>query len=497
MKSPVAGTGPRWRAVCAAIVLGLVTCPAMAIPQDATEEALRGVERSLAEEDWPAVRSQLEGAAAAHPESCTVRAWLAWFEIESGRWDPAEALLAAGGCPVEPEDRGRWTLLRALGAERRDDAGGVRNALLEVGERQPLWPEDQALVRTLSGRHLEGYTLPLEARAEIALGATSNAFAMSPTDAARREAPGSAVARPDFRLGLRAPEGAITPSIELGARGYGIATPEARELSHAELSAAAAVRLGRGRASPTVRYRHEELLLDASGGRYSASDEAEVEASPLRSLTLYGGLGRRVFFTDDWRTRTEWDLAGLRATRLAHRSLVLGGAIRYYRARRAVHDQVGGTLTAAAELPLRASLRARLALTGAIDDFPRSGGPDGLIAFGTTERRRDGTVRLSAGLWRPLTAHAALGLTYEFARRWSTADEPGLLYYPYVDHRLLASLRVGAGGNPWRGQSRATPDRVALPYRDLGEWSVLWDDQMRRLLRPEEDLGADCGCVVP
>jgi hypothetical protein len=146
---------------------------------------------------------------------------------------------------------------------------------------------------------------------------------------------------------------------------------------------------------------------------------------------------------------------------------------------------------------MRASLRARLALSGAFDDFPRSGGADGLVAFGTTERRRDVAVRLSAGLWRPLHTHAAIGLTYELARRWSTADSPGLRYYPYVEHRLLVALRVGDGGNPWRARSWEAPGRVALPWQDLEEWSVLRDDPVRQLLRREEDLGADCGCIVP
>ena len=303
--------------------------------------------------------------------------------------------------------------------------------------------------------------------------------------------------RPDLRLDLRAPEGSITPSLELGARGYGISNPEAREVSHADLSVAAALRFGRGGWLPTVRYRHDELLLDAAGGRYSAANEAEVEVSPSRAFTLYGGGGHRVFFTDDWRTRTEWNLAALGATNLLNRPVVVGGAFRYYRAHRDVHDQVGGTLTAAGELPLSTSLRARLAVSGAFDDFPRSGGPDGLIAFGTTDRRRDVTLRLSAGLWHPLGARAALGLTYELARRWSTADNGVLRYYPYADHRVLASLRFGDGGNPWRVRSAKAPGRVALPYRDLGEESVLWDNQVRRLLRQEEDLTADCGCLVP
>jgi hypothetical protein len=142
-------------------------------------------------------------------------------------------------------------------------------------------------------------------------------------------------------------------------------------------------------------------------------------------------------------------------------------------------------------------LRARLALSGAYDDFPRSGGVDGLVAFGTTDRRRDGTLRLSAGLWRPLGRHAALGLGYEYARRWSTADAVGIRYYPYTDHRLLLSLRAGLATNPWRAPARDVPGRVALPWRDLEEWSVLRDDPVRQMLRREEDLGADCGCVVP
>jgi hypothetical protein len=487
-----------WRLTRAALVVGLMAGPVEAAPAAASsDDTLRAVQLSLAEEDWPAARARLERAASADPADCAVRAWLAWFEIESGRGDPAAALLGAAGCPVGPEDQGRWALLRALGAERRGDAGTVRNLLLEVGERPPLWPEDRALVRTLSARHVDGYTLPLEARAEIALGATSNAYAGSPTDAARRQSPGSGLARPELRLDLRAPEGAVTPSVELGVRGDGVANPDAREVSHADVSVAPAARFGRGGWLPTVRYRHDELLLDAAGGRYSAANEAEFELSPSRVLTLYGGVGHRVFFTDDWRTRTEWNVAGLFGTSLLHRAVVLGGAFRYYRAHRDVYDQVGGTLSAASDLPLRASLRARLAAAGAYDDFPRSGGPDGLVAFGTTARRRDVTLRLSGAIWHPLGARAALGLTYELARRWSTADSGVVRYYPYVDHRVLVSLRLADGGNPWRARSAEDPGRVALPYRDVAEQSVLWDEQMRRLLRQEEDLATDCGCTVP
>jgi hypothetical protein len=478
------------------LALSLAASPAAADTRDGTAQTLASVERALAEEDWLAARALLEHAAAAEPEDCTVRAWLSWFEIESGHAEKAEALLAAAGCPAEAEDRGRWALLRALASERRGDAPGVRGQLASLSERAPLWPEDRRLARALGFRHRDAYTLPLEVRAEVALGATSNAFATSPTDLAAREAPGSGVARPSLRLRLRAPESGWTPFVELEARGFGISNAEAREVSHADLSVAAGLRLGREGARPTLRYRHDELLLDAVGGRYTAAKEGELEVAPTGALTLIAGGGRRVFFSDPWRTRTEWNLAALAATSVARRPVVLGGALRYYRAERDVHDQLGGTVTVATDVPVGTRLRARLTLSGGLDDFPRSGGVDGLIAFGTSDERRDVTVRLVAGLWRSLADHLALGLSYEFARRWSTADEPGLRYYPYVDHRLLLSLRFGDGGNPWRAHSRAAPDRVALPYRgDLGAGSFLWDEDMRRLLRQEEDLASEC-CVV-
>jgi thioredoxin-like negative regulator of GroEL len=90
----VAGTGRGL--LPAAIVLALVARPATAFPQ-AAEDTLRLVERSLTEEDFAAARSHLERAAAEHPQDCAVRAWLAWFEIESGRESPAQALLGADG----------------------------------------------------------------------------------------------------------------------------------------------------------------------------------------------------------------------------------------------------------------------------------------------------------------------------------------------------------------------------------------------------------------
>jgi hypothetical protein len=89
-------TGNEGRLLRAAIVVGLMTCPGVATPVDTTEDGLRTVERSLAEENWSAALSRIEQEAAAHPEDCTLRAWLAWIEIESGRGDPAESFERRG-----------------------------------------------------------------------------------------------------------------------------------------------------------------------------------------------------------------------------------------------------------------------------------------------------------------------------------------------------------------------------------------------------------------
>jgi hypothetical protein len=134
---------------------------------------------------------------------------------------------------------------------------------------------------------------------------------------------------------------------------------------------------------------------------------------------------------------------------------------------------------------------------GAFDDFPHSGGPDGLLAFGTLDRRRDVLLRLSAGLWRRLSDTVVVGATYDFARRWSTADTGGIRYYPYVDHRLLVALRFEKGGNPWRSSGEAPPGHVALPYADLERPAVVLDDLVRGLLRQQDELTEDCGCLVP
>jgi hypothetical protein len=457
------------------------------------------VRSQILEGDVLSARATLEDHERTHPVDCQLRAWLIWLDIDQYQWEDARLRLRAAGCPQTEEERGRWALLEVLLARSEGDAEGLVRRLQGLGERSALFPEDQELDSTLRWRHLEGYTFPLETTVEVGLGGTSNAFAISPVDAARRDALASMVVRPSIAFQLRAPERRVTPAVEARAWALGIATPEARSRSNATISLRAGAWLGRRpRLRPLFAFAHEEVLLNLPDrSRYAAANRLEAELNCGRRLTLLAGVGRRTFFTDAWRTRREGDGAAILGLSAFGRPLLLAGAFRLFSADRAVHDQVGATLTAATDVPVRPGLSARLVAAAGFDDFPRSGGVDGIIAFGTPDRRRDLLVRISAGLWRRLSDNVVAGATYDFARRWSTADTPGVRFYPFVDHRVLVALRFERGGNPWRQPGREAPGHVPLPYDDLERPSVVLDDLVRRLLRQQDELSEDCGCVLP
>jgi hypothetical protein len=463
------------------------------------ESPLLEVRSQILEGDVLSARATLEGLERPHAVDCQLRAWLIWTDIEQFQWENARRRLRAPGCPQTEEERGRWALLQVLLARSEADTEGLVQTLAGLGERSVLFPEDQRLDTTLRWRHLEGYTLPLETTVEAGFGGTSNAFAISPVDAARRDALASAVVRPSIAFQLRAPERRVTPAVEARAWGVGIAAPQARSRSNATISLRAGAWFGRRpRLRPLFAFAHEEVLLNLPDrSRYAAANRLEAELNCGRRLTLLAGVGHRTFFTDPWRTRREGDGAAILGLTAFGRPLLLAGAFRFFSADRAVHDQVGATLTAATDVPVRTGLSARLVAAAGFDDFPRSGGVDGIIAFGTPDRRRDLSVRLSTGLWQRLSGNVLAGATYDFARRWSTADTSGVRYYPYVDHRVLVALRFEWGGNPWRRSGREPPGHVPLPYDDLERPSVLLNDLVRRLLRQQDELSEDCGCVVP
>jgi len=439
----------------------------------------------------------LQQALTDHPGDCATRAWRAWVHLAQGESGLAAARLAEDGCPPPGRETARWRVLRALVAERGGDTRQARQLLAGIGERQVLYPEDEVAFGGLRRRHLPDLEAPVTLQADLGLGLTSNPFAASPTDQAARDGAASPIARPAGRLYVRAPLASVTPAAELSLRTHGIATDAARELSYALSSLRAGAWWGAGRVRPFVGLRHEELLLEMPGQRrYAWANRAEIDLTLPANATVLTGFGRRVFPHDDWRTRWEWDGALVLVRRVMGRPALLAGAVRVSRARRAVHDRRGGTITASLGTPLPRGLSARVVVACALDGFPRSGGADGLTAFGIEDRRRDVLAHVLAIVRKPLGRRASLFGGYELARRWSTADGPALPF-PYVDQRFLIGVRVEEGFNPWRRRAPSEDDHVRLPYAGMGlAERGDWED-VRALLGQEEDLAGDCGCTVP
>jgi tetratricopeptide (TPR) repeat protein len=431
------------------------------------------------------------------PDDCATRAWLAWVLIKQGDLDQARSTLDdSTACPTTEPERRRLLLLDAMLARERRDHAAARKLLERVGDRAALLPEDRALSRDLGLSLRAGWSPPFQLAAELSAGGTSNAIAGSPTDT-----PGDSVSSVLSRLRLfarlRAPESArFAPFMETSIKAHGIGANSARDLSYANLGVRAGLELYPAGVTSRLAYRHEELWLNLDGGtRFSAADRMELDAS-LSRLDLKIGFGRRDFDDDD-RSRDEIDASVIHSTRIGNNPAFFAFGARSYRARRSAYDQLGATLSGAlANISVGRRCTAELMAVAAFDYYPSSGGPDGRLVFGTDRKRRDGFGRLSLSLWKRISKDARIGVSYDFTRRWSTADRPSR-YYPYTDHRGMIELRFFSSGNPWRRPMNVGPDHVAIPYETLtSQEGAAW---FHEILRPVEDLTQGCGdvCDVP
>ncbi|MBN2370775.1 MAG: tetratricopeptide repeat protein [Vicinamibacteria bacterium] len=451
----------------------------------------------VAEEDLVAAASTLRERLRRNPDDCAMRAWLAWVLIKQGAFDRARTTLGEStACPANETERRRWLLFGALLARQENDHHTARRLLAQVGERAALLPEDRELSRELNISTRAGWSPPFRFVAELSGGGTSDAHAASPTDRPGSGA-SSVLARSRLDVRLRAPESAgIAPFIETSVRGHGIAADGARELSYVDLGLRAGVELCPGGVTSRLAYRHEELWLNLDGGsRFSMADRVELDASIAR-FDLNVGFGRRDFHDRD-RSRDEIDAAAVRSIRIRNRPVLLAIGARSYRARRAAYHQIGVTLTGALlDLDIGRSCTAEVTAVTAFDVYPSSGGADGRLVFGTDCKRRDLSGRLSLSFWRRLTKHARIGARYDYARRWSTADQQ-FRHYPFTEHRGMIELRIFSAGNPWRRSVEAGSDHVPIPYATSA--SPEDADRIQETLRPDDDLASGCGdvCDVP
>jgi hypothetical protein len=136
----------------------------------------------------------------------------------------------------------------------------------------------------------------------------------------------------------------------------------------------------------------------------------------------------------------------------------------------------------------------RLAGTGSWDLYPNSGGEEGRLVFGTTDRRRDLLARLTAGLWAPPWHGLRAGVEGQLTRQDSTADETPGYDFSYDEARLMVVLRWSFAGDPWGPRVVRDADHVPLPWGFEAE-AGRDEERILDLLRQDEELrrGSSCG----
>ncbi|MBI5546352.1 MAG: hypothetical protein HY901_20895 [Deltaproteobacteria bacterium] len=456
---------------------------------ESRERALLLARAYLAEgNDFWALRT-LQSLAARDPGDCEARLALAWIALRQKVRDAARAELEQARCPAGAL-AARRSFLEAAVAAAEDKPSEARAALISGLSQPEVYAEDLAALPALRRVAYPGYVPPLTARVELSGLWTSNARAGSPIDPQSERATASAGGQASASLRLLLPGFFARPILEGEMRAMGYGAEESRDYGTLLLSGRPALLLDL-LGGALVAYRFEALRVEA-GDRYSPgpllfsnAHRGELELALPRSMTIFGGAGRR-FLREDGRTRTEADL-GLGGTLRPASFVHLMGALtgRAHWSRNAAYDLWGGTLLVSAEwrLPRRVSIRTGLA--GALDRYPRSAG-----YFGTDEARRDLLLRASLGLWSPTLAGVRAGLTYELGQRWSSAAA-----YSFSDHRVLLKLVWSYTWDPFTPRAAEHPGSLPLDWGLGTEAGDGAEERVQDMLRQDEALQRGSTCV--
>ncbi len=428
------------------------------------------------------------------PGDLEARAWLASVHLRQGDPDLAHPLLDAAPGAIAGPDRARWMLLRSLSARLEGDQETARAALHAVPESGELYPEDRSMWKGLRSQVAPLWTEPITGAVELAGGWTSNALAGAPTDPGA-SGEGSGLGRLELwsRLASVSP-GTLGPAVDLEILGVGLRDPSSRELSSLQASARLAGQLSGWERRWLLGYRAEVLYLDQEPSRYAEAHRGELELETAAGAVLLAGAGRRTY-RDERRTRWEGDVSFGGPLRLFGRTPTIAGAtLRLADAHSPAYDQLGLSLAVAFRVPLGRSWFARVALAGSFDDYPHSGGDEGRLVFGTTQRRRDLLGRTMCGVWAPSWRTLQPGFEVQLARRWSTADETRGFDFSYREVRLMVVLRWSFAGDPWGPRLDRSPDHVPMPW-GAGAGAPVDQERILDLLRQDEELrrGSSCG----
>jgi len=436
----------------------------------------------------------LTDAVARWPEDFAARSWLALVHLRQGDPDLARDDLAARpAASAEGPDAHRLHLLETFRARLAGETENAVAALGKVPRRGPLYPEDRSAWLTLSRGVDPAWVDPLSGTLDLEVGHTSNALAGSPTDPAAQGA-ASALADVELRLRVVPPgRGSWRPVVDLELLGHGLEEEAYRDLSTLE----GAVRLGGVRAGDRRRlwvgYRAESLLINQEDERFSEAHRGEVELETGSGLLVFAGGGHRSY-RDDLRTRWELD-AGVGGSKwsLGPVPLVVGATLRLADARSPAYDQVGASLAAAGRLPFGRGWALRGAAILSWDDYPSSGGAEGMAVFGSDERRQDLLGRLTVGLLAPSWRGLRPGVEGQVARRDSTLSDLPSGGYEYTEWRVLVSVRWSFASDPWAPETVEAPGHVPLDW-GLEPGGGAEAERIMELLRQDEDLRRASSC---
>ena len=424
-----------------------------------------------------------------------LRAWLACVHLRQGDPDLARADLAEEHRPSDGPELARWRLLDVFNARVAGDDEGARAALAAVPRRSEVYPEDRAVWRSLQRSADPWWLDPLAGMLEVGVGATSNALAGAPTDpGASGTSSGLATLEARGRLAPPA-SGAWRPALDLELIGNGLVKETYRELSSLEGSARLGGLFTGSHHRLLVGYRAELLFLDQEPSRYAEAHRGELELEAVRGWALLAGGGRRTY-RDDRRTRWEGDVSfGGPLLRTAGVPLAAGASVRLADAESPAYDQRGVSAVVVGRAPIGRGWSTRLALSGSWDDYPHSGGSEGLLVFGTMEKRRDLLGRISVGIWTPRARVARFGLEWQYTRRDSTADDRPGFDFDYREHRAMVRVRLDLDGDPWAPRAVHPAGHVPLDW-GLGAGGGEQEERILDLLRQDEELRRGSSCVV-
>jgi hypothetical protein len=445
----------------------------------------------LALDNRPWARRVLLERLQAVPGDCQARAWLAWVLLGAADLPAARALLAEGDCPALTPAGARLALLAALVEREAGHAPEARAHARTAHQSPSLFVEDRALLQDLSRSLWPARPDPLEVRADLRGGWSSNPVLGSPADLERRS--GVAGAFGDLALVGRVAWPWLTlvqPFAEAELKAQANSSQAAQDLDYLYLSGRPGVVLDLGGLGLLAAWRLDALLLrggDAYQGGplwYFLGQRGEAEAWLGPYLTLLGGVGWRQF-RPLGRSRVEGDLGLGAGGPLGGRLHLMGVlSLRLQRATNSEWNRLGGLAAATGQVRLPGAWAAKADASLALEDFPDSAG----VAL--PAGRRDWLLKGRLGLWSPAWAGVRLGLEYEPSHRRSSAEA-----YTFTDHRVGLHLRWVAGGDPWLPEGVGGEGREVLDYGVGGGAGGALGERLQDLLRQDEESRRGSSCV--